>query len=390
MGKAIALMELKRRVSAQGSMAVARHLAEGIEHKRIPLEDISIRDLFEALHEDGHELLRDIDNKKSGGRSLLEGSNAVDTAAFTGIIGQIVFNKVKEAYTDPEFLWPDLCETMNTQFLDGERIPGIGRIGDKAEIVNEGDAYPTVGLNEEYIDTPPTRKRGAIVPVTREIIIGDRTGVLLKAAAELGHWLGLNKEKRVVDVVVGNVNNYKRNLTATNTYLTSGAYINSQTGNALDGAGFEWRALEKADLLFDAILDPNTGEPIIVQPDSLIVPTALKRTAERIVNATGIQTVDMRANAATIRTESGNPYGGKGLKIISSPYIKLRSGTATRWWYGVPKKAFLYIQVWDIETLQAASNSEQEFTMDIWMRYKCSERGVAAVQEPRFITQNDP
>ena len=122
----------------------------------------------------------------------------------------------------------------------------IGRIGDKAEIVDEGASYPLVGLNEEYIDTPPTRKRGFIVPVTREIIVADRTGILLKAAGETGRWCGLNKEKRVLDVVTGIQNNYKRNGTATNTYLTSGAYVNSQTGNALDGQGNEWRALEKA------------------------------------------------------------------------------------------------------------------------------------------------
>jgi hypothetical protein len=387
--KMVQLRELKRRVRGQGGAAAAQHLTEALDKGYLKPEDFSVRDLFEAFHEDGAELLREIQSRKSGGRPLLEASQAVDTQSFTGIIGQIVFNKVKEAYTDAEFLWPELCETMTTQFLDGERIPGIGRIGDKAEVVNEGDAYPAVGLNEEFIDTPPTRKRGFIVPVTREIIIADRTGLLLKAAAETGHWLGLNKEKRVLDVVTGIVSNYKRNGTATNTYLSSGAYINSQTGNALDGQGNEWRALEKADLLFDAITDPNTGEPIIVAPDSLVVPTALKRTAERIVNATGVVTVDNRANAATIRTEGGNPYGGKGIKVLSSPYVKQRSGSATKWFYGVPKKAFLYIQVWDIETLQAASNSDMEFQMDIWMRYKVSERGVAAVQEPRFMTSND-
>jgi len=389
MSKAISLRELKRHVSYEGSQKAAQHLVRGLDQGFFKPDDFSVKELFEALHDDGGELLRNIGRGKSGGMNLLEAANAVDTSAFTGIIGQIVFNRVKEAYSDPEFLWPQLCETMTSTFAAGERIPGIGRIGDKAEIVNEGEAYPTVGLNEEFIDTPPTRKRGMIVPVSREIIIEDRTGMLLKAAGETGHWLGLNKEKRVIDVAIGAVNNYKRNLTATNTYLTSGAYINSQTGNALDGSGNEWRALEKADLLFDAILDPNTGEPIIISPDVLLVPTALKRTAERIINATGIQTVDMRVNAATIRTESGNPYGGKGLKVLSSPYIKVRSTSATRWWYGVPKKAFLYISIWDIETLQAASNSEQEFTMDIWLRYKCSEKGVAAVQEPRFMTQND-
>jgi hypothetical protein len=93
--------------------------------------------------------------------------------------------------------------------------------------------------------------------------------------------------------------------------------------------------------------------------------------------------------AATIRTEGSNPYGGKGIKVLSSPYVKARSGSTTRWWYGKPTRAFLYVQVWDIETLQAASNNELEFSADIWARYKVSERGVAAVQEPRFMTMND-
>lgn len=367
----------------------AAKLTEALNAGQLKPENFSVQDLFVALHESGEELLLAISNRRSGGKSLMEAAQGVDTAAFTGIIGQIVFNKIKDAYADPEFLWPQLCETMNTNFLDGERIPGIGRIGDKAEVVDEGQNYPLVSLSEEFIDTPPTRKRGFIVPVTREIIIADRTGILLKAAGETGRWCGLNKEKRVLDVVLGVVNNYKRNGTATNTYLTSGAYINSQTGNALDASGNEWRALEKSDLLFDAITDPNTGEPIIVAPDVLLVPSALKRTAQRILGATGIVTVDNRSNASTIRTESANPYAGKGITVLSSPYVKQRSSSATKWWYGVPKRAFLYVQVWDIETLQAASNNELEFSQDIWMRYKVSERGVAVVQEPRFMVQND-
>jgi hypothetical protein len=387
--KFINLTELKRMVRHQRAAGAAATLVEALNRGKVKPEQFSVADLFVALHESGEELLRAISNKKSGGMDLMEAAQAVDTAAFTGIIGQIVFNKVKDAYSDPEFLWPDLCETMNTQFLDGERIPGIGRIGDKAEIVDEGASYPLVGLNEEFIDTPPTRKRGMIVPVTREIIVADRTGLLLKAAGETGQWMGLNKEKRVIAVATGIQNNYKRNGTATNTYLTSGAYINSQTGNALDTSGNEWRALEKCDLLFDAITDPNTGEPIIVTPDVILVPTALMRTAQRIIGGTGIVTVDNRANAGTIRTESANPYGGKSIKVLSSPYVKLASSSATKWWYGRPKKAFLYNQVWDIETLQAASNNELEFSQDIWMRYKVSERGVCAVQEPRFMVQSD-
>jgi hypothetical protein len=387
--KLVNLRELKEMRHRCGTRGAAVLLTEALREGHLKPEHFSVQELFIGLHESGEELLRSISFRKSGGRSLMEASDAVDTTAFSSIIGQIVYNKIKEAYQDPEFLWPLLCETMGTVFLDGERIPGIGRAGDKTEIVDEGQPYPFVGLNEEYIDLAPTRKRGFIIPVTREIIVADRTGILLKVAAETGYWGGLAIEKRTLDVVTGQVNNYKRNGTATNTYLTSGAYVNSQTGNALDASGNEWRALEKADLLFDSITDPNTGEPIIVVPDVLLVPSALKKTALRILAATEVVTVDNRVAAATIRTTSPNPYGGRGIKVLSSPYVKARSGSTTRWWYGVPKKAFIRAVVWELETSQASTEHPDQFNRDIWQQFKVSLRDAISVQEPRFMTQND-
>ena len=55
-------------------------------------------------------------------------------------------------------------------------MAGIGGVGDKAEIVKEGEPYPMVGVNEEFVDTPATVRRGYIVPVTKDIVIADRTG----------------------------------------------------------------------------------------------------------------------------------------------------------------------------------------------------------------------
>src|SRR5579862_5353113 len=211
MPKLINVRELKRDCDQFGVVQVRENLQDALDCGALTEDNVSVADLFIGLHENGQELFNSISYRKSGGRSLMEAASGVDTTAFYGIIGQIIFNKIKDAYQDPEFLWPDLVDKMSTVFLDGERIPGIGRIGDKAEIVDEGQPYPTVGLNEEFIDTAPTRKRGMIVPVTREIIVADRTGILMKAAGEVGYWLGLNKEKRVLDVATGAVNNYKRN-----------------------------------------------------------------------------------------------------------------------------------------------------------------------------------
>jgi hypothetical protein len=75
--------------------------------------------------------------------------------------------------------------------------------------VRPGMPYPNVGLNEDYIETPSTTKHGFIVPVTREAIFFDRTHLILQRAAEVGEVLGLNKEKRLLDLALGLTNNYK-------------------------------------------------------------------------------------------------------------------------------------------------------------------------------------
>jgi hypothetical protein len=385
------VQELERQYSREPQRCISQ-LMENIDAKRIPLDALSIRDLFQALVPNGKELLYEISFRRSGGnrRALMEAGQAVSTGDFSNITGQIIYNRVREAYEDPALLWKELCTTQMTEFLNGERIPGVGRIGDKAEKVEEGMPYPMVGLNEEWTDTKPTVKHGFIIPVTREIIIADRTGLVLKLAGEGGRWAGVLKEKEVIDVATGQINNYNRNGVSTNTYLTSGAYVNSQTGNALDGQANEWRAIEKADLLFDAMVDPNTQEPIgIPSTPQLLVPSALLKTAERIVHATQVQTVDLRAQATTIRTEGANPLGTRRPQILSNQYVKARTGSTSQWFYGDFKRALMYMCVWEIEALQAASNSDVEFLQDIWARHKVSYRGIAQMYEPRFLTSNN-
>jgi hypothetical protein len=396
-GKPINVAELRRQYELEPARCV-RQLLENVSPgpdgrpPRIRFEQLSIRDLFEALTPGGRELLYEISFRRSGGnrQALTEAAQAVSTGDFSNIVGQIVYNRIREAYENPTLLWSQLCTTQSTDFLNGERIPEVGGSGDKVEKVEEGALYPTFGLNEAWLDTKPTVKYGGIIPITREIVVADRTGLVGKYAAEVGYGAGVHKEKEVVDVATGQINNYNRNGVSTNTYLTAGAYINDTTGNALDGSANEWRAIEKADLLFDSMTNPNTGEPIgIPASPQLLVPSALLKTAERIVHATAVQTVDMRAQTTTVRTEGGNPLGTRRPQILSNQYVKARTSSTTKWYYGDFRAAILYMSVWEIETLQAAANSEPEFTQDIWARHKVSYRGVCQMYEPRKLTRND-
>lgn len=351
-----------------------------LESGQLTLEHVSIKGLAKAFL--GDDVIQAMEDRKSGGMLLREANSAVDTSLFSNITGQFLFNTVKKSYG----LWADisnlLATTRPTKILNGERIPGIGGIGDEAEIVGEGQPYPEVGPNEEYVLIPPLVKRGFIVSVTREILIADLTGILIQACSDTAKWLGVNRMKRVIDVAVGVTNTYNRNGTATNTYLTSGAYINNQANTLVD-----WTDFENAMLLFDAITDPNTSEPIMWGGQmTALVPTALSLTTNRIVNATQIRFNDGASN--TTATYGSNPINGQPINIVTSPYVKLRTGSASTWFFGNFKDAFGYSEAWGIETQQAPAQNLAQFERDIEQRYKVSEMGAAFVMEPRLVTKN--
>src|SRR5690349_12246855 len=160
------------------------HLELGRQGKANGLRpaDFSVRRNFEETVEGGREIVEAWEH----GRDLTEAVSAVSTTAFSEITGQLIFSDILRGYEDPSLIWPQLCRTVQTMNLNGEKIPGIGGLGDVAEVVGEGKEYPEVGLNQEYVETQPLQKRGFRVSVTKEIVIADRTGLLSERAGETG------------------------------------------------------------------------------------------------------------------------------------------------------------------------------------------------------------
>lgn len=200
--------ELKRRYELDGAEQTVSHLSEALEAGHLKPDDFSIRDLAEALVPDGREWVRMLDPRSAGSVSVLEAGDGVDVTAFLNITGQVIYSKIMDAYEQEAFIVSKLIDKIPTR-LDGEKIPGISRISDETDDVGPGMPYPHLGFGEDYIETPSTTKHGFIVPVTKEAIFFDRTHLILSRAAEVGEVLGLNKEKRIIDVVIGATNNYK-------------------------------------------------------------------------------------------------------------------------------------------------------------------------------------
>jgi hypothetical protein len=377
--------DLKRQYELDGPAKTVGHLSEALSAGQLRPRDFSLRDLAEALVPDGREWVRTLDPRVAGGVSLQEAAGAVDASAFSNITGQIVYSTLLEAYQHEAFVVSRLVSTVPTRF-DGEKIPGVTRVADLVDEVRPGMPYPNLGFGEDYIETPSTTKRGFIVPVTKEAVFFDRTTLVLQRASEVGEILGLNKEQRLADLVIGATNNYKWKGTAYNTYLASGAWANSLSGNEL----VDWTDVDAVEQLFAEMVDPATGEPVLVQGNTVLVMPAYRHAANRVFSATEIRYL---GSGAATQTIAPNPISGYRVESSRIAYRRLvASGVsvanAKKYWYvGDFQRAFAYMENWPITVVQAPQNDEADFTQDIVLRFKVSERGAAAVINPRYVVQ---
>ena len=186
--------------------------------------------------------------------------------------------------------------------------------------------------------------------------------------------------------MIGATNNYKWQGTSYNTYQAAAPWINVKTGNEL----VDWTSVDVAEQLFAEMLDPNTGEPVLLSANTVLVMPAYRHAAHRVFHA-----LEVSVNPATTSTTtlSANPLAG--YQVIDSRLAYRRviaAGTAAdaakKWWFlGDFKKAFAYMENWPITVTQSASGSEADFNQDIVVRFKASERGAAAVLNPRFVVK---
>ncbi len=387
--------KLKRSLNAARQGREEHRFWEDIEYafdkKELVPSDFSIRELFYGFVEDGRELVdswgRGRKYVPGSGVKLYEASDAVNTGDFSNISGQIVYNAIMEAFKSEAYVFSLLIPTQQTEF-NGEKIAGITRLGDQALIVPEGTEFPFVGISETWINTPVTVKRGMILPMTKEAIFFDRTGLILSRGAEVGTFLGLNKEKRAIDVVIDEnttAHRHSERDTVRATYQTTTPWDNVTASNPLD----DWTAIDAANQTLNGIVDPDTGEPVEITATTLICTKQLELTANRIKNATEVRL--QKGGFATsgdleATTVSGNMVGT--FEIVTSRLLAARAATDTTWLWGDPRKAFRYFENFPLTTEQATGNSHDEFHRDIAMQWKTSERGAYATMEPRVMIEN--
>lgn len=389
--------ELRQLYEHKGGKVVYDHLTEALEKKQLRPEDFSIAELCEAFM--GRDYINAL-RPKSGYyvHSDVMESDAVSFRDFSQITGQILFTSVKESLMQEEFVFQKVVPVIPSKEQGVEKVPGISEIGDDLEVVGEEQPYPSLGVAQDFIEVAAKVKRGGIVNVTREAILGDKTSVLLDRCKKLGFWLGLNREKRIIDAIVdenagatsihSGGHRYHWRGTSIATYgNNSGTHTwdNLEASNAL----VDWSDINNAWLLLRAMLDPFTGEPIMISPKHLIVTPQLEWQAKMILTATRVvRHAGGYATSGNLNEfEAGNPVPS-GISILSSQLLASRMATDTDWFMGDISKALAVYENWGVETEEAPKDSYEAYTRDIAFSIKASCKDAVATLEPRLMVES--
>ncbi len=362
-------------------------------------ENFSLQDLFVNLIDGGQELCNNWARAHKKGQQVTEGTGAVDTGDFSRITGQLVFSAIQDSYKLATGISDKLVSNFPSEFQESELVPGIAATADHYEQeIPEGHPYPLIGMAATDIRLPRGEKRGGIIPITREAVIGDRTGKLLQEARTVGQGMGINKEKRILRMFIGAVPSYVFKDEARATYHDTDMGFDNLHTEILTN----FSDIRIVTQLFDAMSDPTNNEPLDVSPTTIVCGNDLAWQARSIVRNVQVREGDVTAGFGYQGENEGNriPFD---LEIIHNDFLirelilqtgegGLTSGNRAlanaHWWFGNPKAAFVYKENWALTIEEAPMNNEEQFRSDIWHRVKVSEKGVPAVREPRAIIRS--
>ena len=145
------------------------------------------------------------------------------------------------------------------------------------------------------------------------------------------------------------------------------------TGNEL----VDWTDVDTAEQLFADILDPNTGEPVLVRVDdgasdagiSACGASSVQRSGNYIMQPAGSTTATVAANPLRALPRVRQPAG-----VSTDLGVGGRGSDAKKWWFiGDFRKAFAYMENWPITVTQAATGQ----------RGGVQQRHCAAIQSQR-------
>lgn len=243
---------------------------------------------------------------------MLRASGGFSTISLPGILSNTASKIMLNSYQAVAVTWNQFCRvgsTSNFKAAKRYRLVGMGEF----KVVPDDGELKHVSLAEQEYDAQ-VDTRGAIMTLTRKMIINDDLGAFLALPAVLGRMAAISVDEAAYTLLMSNPSNFFS--TGNKNY-----FYGASSALGID-------SLSTAEQKFNDQVDEN-GKPILVNPDVLIVPTALKTTGRSIVDSQ-----DLQRDQAEDRQPTANPFT-KRLDLVVSPWLSNAAitGNSSTAWY---------------------------------------------------------
>ncbi len=365
------------------------------------VSDFNLEAVSEALL--GHQAAKALGR---GGRWISEEAVApigpsffMNVAAWTATIGGLVKGAILEGYETADLELVDLFPTRPVVFWQGgERYVDILGPSKPAPRVGPGESHPDSRMDAMWVEPAMMSKYGHKLTVTRETSFIDITGgQIIQRANNLGFGLKYREMELILDVLNGQLNNFKLGLThdaGATGYNTYGATVPTGLGTtgvlANDIVNPLTDALTSFNKSQEALLQykhPVTGLPMPManRLTTLILPSHLQWFATYLITAAQLTIGAQPGPPApqitgstfpTGWTTNQNPYAGlfKDVRVSQyfytrmiasttqadpdlSPGLGLTSDNARRWIRLDPARFAARRAAWDVTQTEFPANS---------------------------------
>lgn len=225
------------------------------------------------------------------------GAGGFSTVSLSGILGNVANKALIEAYTAVEVVWNMIAAVRSHSDFKANTRYRLDSTGAFKKVGQDGE-LKHVGLSEAGY-TNQLSTYGAVIALTRQMMINDDLGAFLDLPKLMGRMGALRIEEAVFVLLLSNPSSF---FAAGNRNLTTGA-----------GGAFSLASLTTLEQKFRDQVDSN-AKPILVSPQLVLVPTPLKVDADTIFAEKLLITGENATKTAR------NPHAGK-FKPVTSPYL---------------------------------------------------------------------
>jgi hypothetical protein len=282
-------------------------------------------------------------------------SGGFSTVSISGILSNVMGKRMLEMFESVSPVAQAVSAARSVPDFKETKSFRISGNGDFLLITPTSEIQGFSLREEEYANRPATY--GRKLTISREMLMNDDLGALTAVPRILGRKAAIKLQRMFFELWTGS--------TASTFFATGNS--NLQTSSALTIA-----TLGSGETLFLNQQDAD-GDPIDVNPATLLVPNGLKTTAETLMKGTTTIMYDQAASAST-QIPDINPHVGKW-NIQVSPWLDHASvgNSATSWYLVAPPNIVPAAEIVYVDGKQVPYIESNEAPFDVlgmeWRAY---------------------